>query len=150
MKRSPASRRLARQAGFTLLEILVVLGILGFIVTMVAPRVIEYFGRAKSDVARVQIEGLATALDLYRLDVGRYPAQEQGLKALLEEPSGTRGWRGPYLDSRQLPDDPWGRPYLYRNPATRGLGYDLFTLGADGAEGGSGEAADVGNWSRRE
>ena len=135
-----------RAGGFTLLELLVVLGILGLIAAFAAPRVIGYFGRAKTDAARVQIDGLGTALDLYRLDVGQYPTQAQGLAALVAQPRGAAGWRGPYLDAREPPQDPWGRAYLYRLPPEKGLEYDLYTLGADGAPGGEGEAADVGNW----
>ena len=137
-----------RARGFTLLELLVVLAILGVIVALVSPRVIGYFGRAKSDAARVQIESLATALQYYRLDVGRYPSGQEGLPALVAAPKGVARWRGPYLDARGVPDDPWGRPYGYRLPPQHGLDYDLYTLGSDGAEGGEGEAADIGNWGR--
>ncbi|MBM3489339.1 MAG: type II secretion system protein GspG [Alphaproteobacteria bacterium] len=141
-------RRRPAEAGFTLLEVLVVLAILGLIVTLVGPRVIDYFGRAKGDAARLQVESLATALDFYRLDVGGYPTQEQGLKALIARPADVAVWRGPYLKAQALPDDPWGRPYVYRRPSRHGLDYDLFSLGADATEGGEGEAADIANWRR--
>lgn len=146
--RHRAVRGPSRTAGFTLLEVLIVLAILSLIVALVGPRVIDYFGRAKGDVARLQVESLATALDFYRLDVGGYPTQEQGLKALVVKPADAAVWRGPYLKAQDVPNDPWGRPYLYRRPSKHGLDYDLYSLGADAAEGGEGEAADIANGRR--
>ncbi|MDR6290874.1 general secretion pathway protein G [Inquilinus ginsengisoli] len=141
-----ASRRGVRHdAGFTLIELLVVLVILGLLAGLVAPRVLNYLGGARSDTARLQIENLKSALDLYSIDVGSYPTTSQGLKALTADPGGMRGWKGPYLRSNDVPDDPWRRPYLYRAPGQHGS-YDLSSLGADGAEGGSGDDQDVVSW----
>ena len=132
--------------GFTLVEILVVMVILGLLFGLVGPRVIDYLSRAKTDVARIQLENIATALDLYRLDVGRYPSQEEGLRALVEEPTGVKRWTGPYLKDRTMPLDPWDRDYLYAIPGSHDGSFDLSSLGSDGVEGGEDEAADITNW----
>jgi len=132
-------------AGFTLIELLVVLAILGMIVAFVAPQVLGYLGRAKTKAAHIQIENLAGALDLYRLDVGRYPTEAEGLASLVAEPKGVDGWAGPYIKQKAIPDDPWSRPYIYKSPGDHGE-YDLSSDGADGQPGGSGENADVTNW----
>jgi general secretion pathway protein G len=124
---SPLPRR--RASGFTLIELLVVLAILSLLVGVVAPRVIEYFSRSKTDIARLQIDQLGSALDLFRLDVGRYPSSQEGLVALVAHPSTAPSWRGPYLKGNAVPADPWGRPYQYRSPGTEGRAYDLFSLG---------------------
>lgn len=136
-----------REAGFTLIELLVVLVILGLLAALAGPRVLGYLSGARGDAARLQIQSLEQALDLYRLDTGGYPTTQQGLQALIRDPGGVRGWRGPYLDAATVPTDPWGRPYVYRMPGERGA-YDLLSLGADGAPGGSGEAADVASTRR--
>ena len=133
------------QAGFSLIELLVVLAILGLLIGLVAPPIIRYFGRAKSDVAKVQLHDLETALDLYRLDLGRYPTQSEGLAALGEKPAGLERWQGPYLKQGAVPNDPWGHPYHYRIPGEHG-DYDLYSLGADDAPGGTGENQDITNW----
>jgi general secretion pathway protein G len=132
-------------SGFTLIELLVVLAILGMIVAFVTPQVLKYLGRAKTDAAHIQIENLAGALDLFRLDVGRYPTQTEGLEALVEHPSGLNSWNGPYLKQKSIPADPWARAYVYKIPGDHG-NYDLYSLGADGAPGGTGENQDVTNW----
>lgn len=137
-------RRRSGDEGFTLLELLVALAILALIVGIATPRVIGYLSTAKSEAARIQIESLSQALDLYRLDVGAYPTQAQGLQALVTRPAEARRWNGPYLKGDSAPLDPWGRPYVYRVPGSNGRDYDLYSLGADGAEGGEGENADVG------
>ncbi|HWB47880.1 MAG TPA: type II secretion system major pseudopilin GspG [Stellaceae bacterium] len=146
MPRVPAQRRSTpAEAGFSLIELLVVLAILGLLIGLVAPPVIRYFGRAKSDVAKVQIHDLESALDLYRLDLGRYPGQSEGLSALVEKPAGLDRWQGPYLKQKTVPADPWGHPYRYRIPGEHGE-YDLYSLGADDAPGGTGENQDIANW----
>ncbi len=130
------------RSGFTLIELLVVLVILGLLAALAGPRVLGYLGGARSDSARLQLQSLEQALDLYRLDTGSYPTTQQGLQALVRDPGGLRGWRGPYLDAASVPADPWGNAYVYRSPA-EGRPYDLLSLGADRAPGGTGEAADV-------
>ena len=133
------------QDGFTLVELLVVLVILGLIVAFAAPQVIKYVGGAKSDSAKIQIERLSSVLDLYRLEVGRYPSQEEGLEALIEKPVDGDNWNGPYLKKPDALNDPWGRPYIYQIPGEHGE-FDLSSLGADGLEGGDGEDKDLTNW----
>ncbi len=132
-------------AGFTLLELLVVLAILGLLVGFVAPQVIKYLGRAKTDTARVDIHNIGQALDLFRLDVGRYPTQQEGLQAIVAKPAGLDRWQGPYVKQAKMPADPWGEPYRYRIPGEHGE-YDLYSLGADNTPGGTGENQDVANW----
>ena len=133
-----------REAGFTLIELMIVLFILGLLAALVAPRLMGRVGKAKQKTAQAQIQLLATALDLYHLDVGSYPTTQEGLKALKEKPASAGGWGGPYLD-KPIPNDPWGRPYVYKSPGEHGP-YDLFSLGADGAPGGDGENQDITNW----
>ena len=139
------NRKRHGERGFTLLELLVVLAILGVLATMAVPRVLAYLGSAKSDAAAVQIERLGTTLDLFRLDVGRYPSVEEGLTALVERPGSLERWNGPYVKKREMLLDPWGQIYAYRVPGEHG-DYDLFTLGADRSEGGDGEGRDVVSW----
>jgi general secretion pathway protein G len=144
-KRRDAARR-HREAGFTLLEILIVLVILGLVAAVVAgPQVFKYLGTAKSEAAKVQLERVGGALDLYRLEVGRYPTQQEGLAALIDPPPGVTNWNGPYLKKREAIIDPWGRPLIYKIPGQYG-DYDLYTLGADNAVGGEGENRDVTNY----
>lgn len=135
--------------GFTLIEMMVVVMVLGMLVALVAPNVFQHVGTAKESAARSQIELLGAALDAYRLDNDFYPATEQGLDALIREPASEpkpRNWRGPYL-RKELPLDPWGRPYLYRSPGTNNhWGYDLLSYGRDGRDGGEGEDADIKSW----
>jgi general secretion pathway protein G len=137
-------RRGDGQAGFTLIELLVVLVILGLLAAVATPQVLRYLGSSRTDTARIEIRNISTALDLFLVDVGRYPTQQEGLGVLVENPGNVPGWRGPYLRAQSVPLDPWGRPYLYRAPGRRGP-YDLFTLGADNAPGGEGENQDVAN-----
>lgn len=138
-----AARRAGR--GFTLIELLVVLVILGLLAGLVGPQVMKYLGESKTKTARLQIEDLSASLDMYRLDVGRYPSTEEGLIALVEQPAGAERWNGPYLRKRQIPKDPWNNDYQYRNPGQHGQ-FDLFSLGADAREGGDGENQDIGSW----
>lgn len=136
--RHPACRRLS---GFTLLELLVVLVIIGLLVGYVAPRFFSQVGKSEVKVARAQIKALEDALDQYRLDVGHYPTTEQGLAVLNAAPANEARWQGPYL-RKAVPADPWGRPYVYQSPGASGE-YDLSSLGKDGQPGGEGEGADI-------
>lgn len=138
-------RKVRTQRGYSLLELLVVLAILGLIIAIAAPRVIGYFEASKTKAAKIQISNLAAALDLYRLSNGGYPSEQVGLKALVEKPSGATTWDGPYLNRADGINDPWGRPYLYKLPGAHGA-YDITSLGADGKEGGTGDDQDLGSW----
>ncbi len=130
------------EAGFTLVELLVVLVILALLAALVGPRVIGYMSQSKIKTARVQIASYQTALELYHLDLGHYPPSQDGLGALVKAPVGSTGWAGPYLD-KAVASDPWGNPYAYAaDPA--GAGYTIKSLGADGKEGGDGDNADIG------
>ncbi len=133
-----------RHAGFTLLELLVVLVIIGLLVGYVGPRYFSQVGKSEIKAARAQIKALEDSLDQYRLDVGHYPSSEQGLAALNSAPAGEARWQGPYL-KKAVPNDPWGNPYQYRYPGEHGE-IDLFSYGKDGQPGGAGEAADISNW----
>lgn len=133
------------QRGFTLVELLVVLVILGLIAAFAAPQVLKYLGGAKTDSAVIQIDRLSGVLDLYRLDVGRYPTTEEGLEVLIERPADAERWNGPYIKRADSLIDPWGQPYVYRIPGEHGE-YDIYSLGADGQEGGDGESQDVTSW----
>lgn len=132
------------QTGFTLLELLVVMVIIGLLVGYVGPKYFAQIGKAESKAAKAQIDALGKALDQYRLDTGHYPTTEQALNALVTKPANENRWEGPYL-TKTVPADPWGRPYLYKSPGEHG-DYDLLSLGKDGQPGGSGEAGDVVNW----
>jgi len=136
----PAARR---QAGFTLLEVLVVMVIIGLLAGFVAPRYFAQVDKSAAKVARAQIDAFEKALEAYRLDIGHYPSNEQGLAALVTQPAGEAQWQGPYL-KRAIPADPWGRPYQYR---AAGIASDveIVSLGRDGKPGGSGEDADIAN-----
>lgn len=134
-----------REAGYTLVELLVVLAILALLVAIAAPQVIKYFSGAQIKTAHIQVEKLGGILDLYRLELGRYPTQDEGLAALVERPAQAEGWNGPYLRNRESLIDPWGRTYVYRYPGDHG-DYDLYSLGADGREGGDDENRDITSW----
>lgn len=138
-------RRSRREEGFTLMELLVVLAIIGLLAVLVAPRVIQYLGGAKIDTATVQVDRLAGVLDLYRLETGSYPSQEEGLAVLFDRPINASNWNGPYIRNRSSLTDPWGNPYGYRFPGEHGE-FDLYSLGADGREGGEGENQDITSW----
>lgn len=147
-KLAEARQRTRKQdRGFTLVEILVVITIIGLIMGLIGPRVLNYLTESKAKAARIQIESLASALDLYFLDNGRYPTGSEGINALVQRPPSAQAWNGPYLKGGVVPADPWGKPYIYRSPGQHGA-YDLSSLGADGQEGGTGAAADVTNWTR--
>jgi len=130
-----------RSAGFTLLELLVVIVIIGLLAGYVAPRYFSQVGRSEIQVARAQIDSLEKALDQYRLDMRRYPSAEEGLDALVAKPSSAQSWNGPYL-KKAVPSDPWGRPYVYRVPGEKG-DFELASLGRDGKPGGAGDDADI-------
>lgn len=130
-----------RVKGFTLLELLVVMVIIGLLVGYVGPRYFSQLGKSEVNAAQAQIDALETALDIYRLDMGQYPSQEQNLNALFQPPENASRWQGPYLE-KNIPIDPWGQAYVYRFPGERGE-FDLFSYGADGQPGGDGNDADI-------
>jgi general secretion pathway protein G len=139
-------RRRAAQGGFSLVEVLVALSIIALLVGVAGPRLFALFDRGKAQVARIQIEQIENALDLYRIDVGAYPDARQGLQALLSRPGGgaaAQGWSGPYLEGAAALTDPWANPYVYSRPGPDGRPFAVVSLGADGAPGGEGADADV-------
>lgn len=133
-----------KHAGFTLLELLVVMVIIGLLAGYVGPRYFSQIGKSETKAAKAQIDALDKALDQYRLDTGHYPSTEQGLAVLNTRPANEAHWDGPYL-KKAVPLDPWGKPYLYRQPGEHGE-FDLYSYGKDGQPGGDGDAADVTNW----
>lgn len=145
LAKTPKADLRRHERGLTLIELLVVLLILSMIAAFAVPQVMKYVGGARSDAAAIQVGQLGSILDLYRLDMGRYPRTDEGLQALLEAPSDSERWNGPYVKKANSLIDPWGRPYEYISPGDHGE-YDLFTLGADGLDGGAGEDADVTSW----
>lgn len=144
-RRCSAAR--AAEAGFTLIEMLVVITIIGLIMALVAPRVLNYLGESKVKAAKIQIESFGSALDLYYLDAGHYPPSSEGLAALVQRPGEAETWNGPYLKGGVVPTDPWGHVYVYRSPGEHGP-YDIVSFGADGQEGGTGTASDITSWIR--
>jgi general secretion pathway protein G len=140
-------RRVAgNEGGYTLLELLVVLAILGLLIGLVAPQAIRILGTSKRKIAVQSVERLVGVLDIYRLDVGSYPTSEQGLQALVKKPAGVTNWNGPYVNGGQVPLDPWGHAYVYHAPSQRpNHEYDLLSLGPSGQGGGSGDNAEIEN-----
>ncbi len=141
---SNMQRRRDRQAGLTLIELLVVLAILSLLAGLIGPTVLNQLGGAKSKTAKVQIKDLENAMEMYKLDVGRYPSNSDGLDALIHKPGNADGWNGPYLKSK-VPADPWNNEYIYKFPGERSS-FDIISYGADGSPGGDGENADVSNY----
>lgn len=133
-----------KEKGFTLIEVLIVMVILGLLAALVGPRMFGKVGKSKQKAAKSQIALFETTLDTYRLDVGRYPTSEEGLAALRHKPDDAENWDGPYL-AKEVPPDPWGTPYIYTCPGENGE-YDIISLGADKTEGGEGENMDIVNW----
>ena len=136
------SRQSSGEAGFTLVEMLVVITIIGLIMGLIGPRVLNYLNESKVKTARIQLQSFSSALDLFYLDAGRYPTTAEGLGALVQRTPGIAAWNGPYLKGGNVPNDPWNHPYVYRAPGERGP-YNILSYGADGQEGGSGLAADI-------
>ena len=141
------ARARAAEAGFTLVELLVVLTIISLILGLVGPRVLGYLGESRVKAAKLQIENFGSALDLFTIDAGRYPTTSEGLEALVQRPTTVQAWNGPYLKGGKVPLDPWGNPYQYRSPVER-TQYEILSFGSDGREGGTGIAADVSNVER--
>ncbi len=133
-----------KNQGFTLLELLVVMVIIGLLAGYVGPKYFEQIGKSENKIAKAQIDALGKALDQYRIDTGRYPSSEQGLSALYKKPSNESKWSGPYL-KKNIPNDPWDKPYIFKSPGEHG-DYDLYSLGKDGQLGGEKESEDVVNW----
>ena len=134
--------------GFTLIEILVVITIIGLLMSLVGPRVLNYLSESKVKAAAIQVQSFASSLDLYYLDLGHYPSTSEGLTALVQRPAGETGWNGPYLQKGYVPNDPWGHPYSYRSPSEHGP-YEIVSLGSSGKEGGTGTAVAIKSWERR-
>jgi len=137
-----SGKRRENQAGFTLVEMLVVITIIGLIMGLIGPRVLNYLSESKVKAARIQLQSFASALDLFYLDAGRFPSTAEGLTALVRPTPGIAAWNGPYLKGGSVPNDPWNHTYVYRSPGERGP-YDIVSYGTDGQEGGSGVAADI-------
>lgn len=137
--------RLLKRCGFTLLELLIVMIIIGLLAALIGPKMIGRVGESRQTVAKQQIEGFSSALEMYKLDTTKYPTQEQGLEALVKQPQGGTNWKGPYLKKKFIPKDPWGNDYVYTYPGEQG-DYDIVSYGADGNSGGDGEDKDVLSW----
>jgi general secretion pathway protein G len=137
--------RRSNRRGYTILELLVVMGILAMLAGLAVPQAIRYFSRAKSETAQLQVINLVSAVEMYYLDMGKYPPQDMGLRALVEAPAGEAKWAGPYIKKADALMDPWGKAYIYRFPGQHG-GFDIFSLGRDGQQGGTGEDKDLTSW----
>lgn len=135
-------------AGFTLIEIMIVMVIIAMLAALVGPRLTGALSSSKVKATKIQIETLSNGIETFHLDTGRYPSQQEGLQVLIEnpQPNGIPNWHGPYLKKLKIPTDEWRNPFLYENPSKHGMGFDLTSLGADAKPGGSGDDADIGNW----
>jgi general secretion pathway protein G len=142
LRAQDGGRQSEGQQGFTLVEMLVVITIIGLIMGLIGPRVLNYLSESKVKAAKIQLQSFGSALDLFYLDAGRFPSTEEGLKALVQQTPGVAAWNGPYLKGGNVPSDPWNHPYIYRSPGERGA-YDIMSYGSDGQEGGTGIAADI-------
>lgn len=145
-KKEQMKLTMRKNKGFTLIELLVVVAILALLAGIVGPQVMKRLGDSKSKAAKIQIEELSSALEMYKIDTNRYPTTEQTLQALVQQPAGVDGWNGPYLRKKFVPQDPWKKNYNYRYPG-RNAEYEIYSLGADGAEGGEKENQDVLSWN---
>ncbi len=132
-------------SGFTLIELLIVMVIIGLLAAFVVPKLIGRVGESKQTAAKAQIELTSTAIEIYKLDTGKYPSQESGLQSLNTKPGEIKNWKGPYMKKEKIPKDPWGADFIYRFPGTHG-DYDIISYGADGSEGGSGDNKDIVSW----
>lgn len=148
MRSACVSRSDPGARGFTLIEVMIVMVIIAMLAALVGPRLLSALSSSKVKATRIQIETLSNAVDTFHLDVGRFPAQQEGLTVLVTNPQGSPipAWRGPYLKKMKVPNDEWARPFIYEIPSKHGMGFDLYSLGADGKPGGSGDDADIGNW----
>ncbi len=144
-KERTSYQRTLSVSGFTLIELLIVMVIIGLLAAFIVPKLIGRVGESKQTAAKAQIELTSTAVEIYKLDTGKYPSQGSGLQSLNTQPSDVQNWKGPYMKKDKTPKDPWGADFIYRFPGTHG-DYDLISYGADGAEGGSGENKDVLSW----
>ena len=138
-------QRAKKVSGFTLIELLIVMVIIGLLAAFIAPKLIGRVGESKQTAARAQIELLATAIDVYKLDTGKYPTQDSGLSVLTTKSDAVKNWKGPYLKKEKIPKDPWGIDYIYKYPGDHG-DYDIISYGADENEGGTGENKDIFSW----
>jgi len=145
MKRYGMNKRTNRISGFTLIELLIVMVIIGLLAAFIVPKLIGRVGESKLTAAKAQIELLSTAIEVYKLDTGKYPSQDTGLQSLNSKPGDVQNWKGPYMKKNKVPKDPWGAEYIYKFPGEHG-DYDLFSYGADGTEGGSGDNTDQVSW----
>lgn len=143
-----AHKTFRRDGGFTLIEIMIVMVIIAMLAALVGPRLVGALSGSKVKATKIQIETLANAIETFHLDTGRYPAQQEGLRVLIENPqtSPVQNWHGPYLKKIKIPTDEWGKPFIYEIPGKHGMGFDLISMGADGKAGGSADDADIGNW----
>lgn len=143
-----SSRKYYKASGFTLIEIMIVMVIIAMLAALVGPRLMGALSGSKVKATKIQIETLSNAVDTFHIDTGRYPTQQEGLTALLENPPATPipNWNGPYLRKNKIPTDEWGKPFFYANPSTHRMSFDIYSYGADGKPGGGGDDTDIGSW----